>query len=187
MDDQVMGLTWMAELNYLRLEAMDLFETCLTEGRADLLEGFIQSQIVDDQPRLELLREIAEDLYERLEALRENHLEMVRRACDFLNGEYATTFDPLQYSNPEQVISMRPTVVLEQLRQVYPALSASDEQIVLQMLKNTDRMTQRIQADIHMTEGLYSYLSDWISALTVAYAQLVWLKKDVEAQYFMIQ
>lgn len=187
MDDHIMGLTWMAELNYLRLEAMDLFETCLTEGRADLLEDFIQSQILDDPPRLELLREIAEDLYERLEALRENHLEVVRRTCDFLNGEFATQFDPLQYSNPERVTSMRPLPVLAQLRQTNPELTVSEERIVLRMLKNTACTTQRIQADICMTEGLYSYLSDWTAALTVAYTQLVWLPKDVEAQHFMIQ
>lgn len=187
MDDGVMGLTWMAELNYLRLEAMDLFEACLTEGRADLLEDFIHSQMLNDPPRLELLREIAEDLYQRLEALRENHFEVISRACDFLNGEYAMAFDPLQYSNPEQRALLHPALILAQVRLKDPSLNPADEQIILQTLKNSSRVAQRIQTDIRMAEGLYSYLSDWIAGLTVAYTQLVWFHKDADVQHFMIQ
>lgn len=62
---------FMSEKDYLRLEAMDLFERCLTEGIPDYLMVFIEQQIVCTPPRLDLLNDMAEDLRGRLVSLRE--------------------------------------------------------------------------------------------------------------------
>src|SRR5690606_25880350 len=89
MDDfGVMGLASLAELNYLRLEAMDLFERCLTEGSPACLETFIEEQLSHEPPRLELLREVGEDLHQRLLSLREYHYDVLERVWVTLSQDY---------------------------------------------------------------------------------------------------
>src|SRR5687767_3679503 len=78
-----------AELNYLRMEAMDRFERCLTEGRSLPLESFVEEQLAQDPPRLELLREVAEDLHQRLQGLRENHFDVRGRALAALRDNFS--------------------------------------------------------------------------------------------------
>ena len=70
---------FMAEQDYLRVEAMDLFERCLTEGNPLHLMNFIQEHIAQDPPHLTLLQDIADDLQQRLIALRKYHLDIHER------------------------------------------------------------------------------------------------------------
>src|SRR5215813_12055956 len=77
-----------AEVNYLRLEAMDLFERCLTEGKPDFLEAFVERQIMQEPPRLELLREVADELHQRLIGLREHHFDVRERAVRTLREKF---------------------------------------------------------------------------------------------------
>jgi hypothetical protein len=85
----------LAESSHLRIEAMQLFEQCLTNGDSSPLVGFIERQLVHEPPRLQLLREVAEDLQQRLLSLREYHFDVRERVVTALSESYAVDITPL--------------------------------------------------------------------------------------------
>ncbi|GEM_PF-4695465 len=56
----------------LRLKAVELLESCLMEQDSQLFETFIENQLLSDPPPLDLLSDLAEDIDNRLRALRAN-------------------------------------------------------------------------------------------------------------------
>src|SRR5262245_38004075 len=94
-DFHSLGLFSLAEQHYLRLEAMDLFERCLTEGKPDCLQAFFEQQISQEPPRLQLLRDIAEDLHQRLLSLREYHFDVRDRVMRSLHDDFKVDITPL--------------------------------------------------------------------------------------------
>jgi hypothetical protein len=55
---------------HLRLEAMQAFERCIHETNIEIMEAFLESQLVLDPPPVELLRGIADDVRGRLYQLK---------------------------------------------------------------------------------------------------------------------
>ncbi len=165
----VMGLASLAELNYLRLEAMDLFERCLTEGSPASLEGFIEEQISQEPPRLELLREVAEDLHQRLLSLREYHYDVLERVWITLSQDFGMTSgsaDRNQLLQVEQVIA--------QLQMDNPLLTGEDEALLRKMLDTSLEAAQQLRSDILMTERLYMCIMDWVDGLNAHIARRFW-------------
>lgn len=75
-DDEPLGLWSLNSMNTLRLEAMELFDRSLSERKALLMEVFIEQQLSQDPPPLDLLSQIAEDVHGRLMSLRQSHFEV---------------------------------------------------------------------------------------------------------------
>jgi hypothetical protein len=168
-------LFFMAEQDYLRLEAMDLFEQCLTEGSPDNLMSFIEAQIALDPPRLDLLHQIAEDLHQRLLALREYHFEVRDRVMRTIRTDFQV--DLSEITPPNTLESYHLLEVDELFDYVVfqnPHLSSQKMALLRKALKTSREMTAQLRDDVLMTEGLFVCLMDWIDALTVTEVRRYW-------------
>ncbi len=167
----VMGLASLAELNYFRLEAMDLFERCLTEGSPACLETFIEEQISKEPPRLELLREVGEDLHQRLLSLREYHYDVLERVWTALKQDFglalAEPFDHRQMPEAD--------ILIQRLQAANPDLSQQEEVLLRKMLDTSLEAASRLQRDVHMTEHLHGYILDWVEGLNATIARRYWV------------
>ena len=75
-DPDEIGYFSLAVFQALRLEALDLFDRSLAEGKPEILERFLERQIAQEAPSLELLSQVAEDVHQRLLALRQRHFDV---------------------------------------------------------------------------------------------------------------
>lgn len=57
---------------HLRLEAMQALERCINETDIEIMESFLEAQLILDPPPVELLRGIADDVRGRLYHLKTN-------------------------------------------------------------------------------------------------------------------
>jgi hypothetical protein len=177
-----------AELNYLRMEAMDLFERCLTEGRAHFLETFVHDQISQDPPRLELLREVAEDLHQRLLTLRENHFDVRDRVLRTLRDDFSADLSPLIPLNAlESYHLLNPEDAVLFLREQLGTLTPQDEIALRKALDSSLDMAAQLQRDVAMTESLYDYVMDWVMGLNATIARRSWSDNRIDKGRDLIQ
>lgn len=181
MDDYGLGLSSLAELNYMRLEAMDLFERCLTEGKPDFLIAFIERQISQDPPRIDLLREVAEDLHQRLMGLHDYYLEIWGHTLTTLDSDFGMKFDRKAASAPFNRFEVEG--IIRQVRDKNPRFNGQDESLLRKMLDQSVETATQLRLDIGMTERLYVYISDWVDGLNATIARRYWAegRKDVYA------
>lgn len=168
-DFNAMDLASLAEMNYLRLEAMDLFERCLTDGNAAYLEAFIEEQISYDPPRLEVLREVSEDLHQRLLSLREYHLDVTQRVWVTLRDDFG-----LDSQNPFDHQSLSVGQFMKQLQREIPSLTHNEQVILTRMLEASLTTSNQLRGDINLTEQLYNYVLDWVDGLNATFARRFW-------------
>jgi hypothetical protein len=173
-ESAVYGAFSFAELNYLRLEAMDLFERCLTEGQTSPLEAFVEQQIAQDPPRLELLREVAEDLHQRLLALRENHFDVRERVLRTVRDDFSLDLSPLIPLNALQSYHrLNPDEAIRFLSE-HHALEAQDVVALRSALDASLGTAAQVHRDVEMTEKLYDYVMDWLMGLNATMARRYW-------------
>jgi hypothetical protein len=173
----VSGIFSFAELNYLRMEAMDLFERCLTEGDPKLLEIFVEQQISQDPPRLELLREVAEDLHHRMLELHANRYDVRERMIRVLREDFgieAGALLPLSSLRPDQALSLNDTLSLLQERD--HTLSEQDFGLIRKRLDATQSLEFQLHRDVMMTQYLYNYVMDWVMGLNAIHTQRYWAR-----------
>ena len=166
------GLFSLAEHHYLRLEAMDLFERGLTEGCADYLMAFVEQQITHEPPRLELLQEIAEDLHQRLLALRESHFDVRDRVLQTLRNDFQVDLSqiaPADAVNKYHLLNL--DHILHYALNQNPQLSLQDRFLLRKILEASLNMASQLSADVEMTQGLFVYIMDWADGLSVATAR----------------
>jgi hypothetical protein len=167
-----LGLFSLTEHHYLRLEAMDLFERGLTEGCADYLMAFVEQQITQEPPRLELLQEIAEDLHQRLLGLRESHFDVRDRVLQTLRNDFQVD---LTHIAPPDAVNQYHLLNLDQVLSYAliqnPQLNLQDQYIVRKILEASLDMASQLSADVEMTQGLFAYIVDWADGLSVAIAR----------------
>lgn len=84
-----------SDLNALRIEAMSLFERCVTDGTPARLLAFIEAQIAQDPPPVQLLREIADDLHRRLQSLRQLQFDLRAHTLHTLRESFGIDLAPL--------------------------------------------------------------------------------------------
>ncbi len=174
-DSPASGAFSLAELNYLRLQAMDLFERCLAEGRAHPLELFVEEQIAHEPPRLELLREVAEDLHQRLLTLREHHFDVRDRALRTLREDYKLDLSPLIPLNAlDSYHLLDLDIALTFLRQQHDDLSKQDESTLRKLLNSSLDSAAQLHRDVTMTASLYDYIIDWVMGLNATVTRRYW-------------
>jgi hypothetical protein len=166
------GLSSLAELNYMRLEALDLFDQCLTEGNPTRIRTFIEQQIAVNPPRIGLLREVAEDLHQRLMGLHENYLELWQRTLEALKHDFSLDFSRDFATKPFYKFEVDTIIV--KLNAETVGLDKSDEAVLRKMLDAAVETALQLRADIAMTERLYVYISDWIDGLNATVARRYW-------------
>lgn len=183
-----LSLFAMAELNYLRMEAMDLFERCLTEGSPDFLTVFIEKQILHDPPRLELLHDIAEDLHQRLLSLREYHFDVRDRVVKMLRADFHID---LNHFAPVSTLENYHLIEIDQLLSFVnlhnPRLSLQDLAVLRQVLAASLEMAAELHEDVSMTNFLFAYVMDWADGLSVAEVRRSWLNEWEQNRTHFIQ
>ena len=164
----------LAAFQTLRIEALDLFDRSLAEGKLEYLERFLELQVAQEPPSLELLSQIAEDVHQRLLVLRQRHFDArdaMRLALEHQFGFDLSPFlavDPLEYHrlNIEQVLNFASPQLTH--------LSDENRQILRQMLQEALISATRLFEEISVAEYLYRYLMDWLMALHITSARGAW-------------
>jgi len=165
----------MAELNQLRTQALDLFDRCLTEGNPAPVVSFIERQVTDDPPHLQLLREFTEDLQQRLLSLRGNHFDIRERIVRMFIEAYGVDIAVLvPLSELAQYHLIDPQRILEYARQ--RAASITDKDLILlgKLLDVSIKTAERLQRDIKLTTELQAMVMDWLDALSSTVGRQYW-------------
>jgi hypothetical protein len=169
------ALISLAELNTLRLEAMDLFEQCLTKGDESALVSFIEFQLIQEPPRLQLMHDLADDLQQRLLSLREYHFDVRDRVVRVLSENYGIDLTAL--TSPAALNTyhlLTSTEVLAFVQQKDPALSDKDLALLRRMVEASLHMASQLQHDIVLTERLQSLVNDWLEGMNATIARRFW-------------
>lgn len=159
------------EVDMLRLEAGFLFERCLTEGRPDLMLGFIENQVWGDPPRADVLSWVAEDLHLRLLGLRELHFDERERALNAIRSDYGVDISVLAPANAlHDYHRVKPEAVLNLIRRQRP-LDAHELQLAREKVEKALFQARQLYADILLTEQLFQCALDWADGLSVVEAR----------------
>lgn len=165
----------LAELSHLRQEAMDLFEQCLTSGNETPLVNFIELQLVHEPPRLELLRDITNDLQQRLLSLREYHFDVRDRVVRTFSESYSVDITPL---TPSALLDSYHRLTTEQLftfvRERGITLSEKDAILLHKMVDASLRMAAQLYNDIQLTSHLHQMVLDWMGGISITIARQHW-------------
>jgi hypothetical protein len=174
--NRVWGLFSLAEISYLRMEAMDLFERCLTEGSPDHLKTFIDQQILVDPPRVDLLREVADDLHLRLLSLREYHADVREQVLRTLHDDFSIDISALAPANQKESYHLlKAETVFAYLVQQSPRLNSQDTAMLRKTIEASLQMSAHLYADVVMTQDLYHYLLDWLDGLYTVNVRRLWI------------
>lgn len=174
--------SWLDELfeapsneNDLRLEAMELFDRCLAHGSPDCLIAFIEAQITQDPPRLDVLRDLAEDLHQRLLGLRGDCFDVRERVLRTLRDDFHVDLSPIAPANAIEVYhQLNPDTAVHFLRCHYPQLTQSEELVVRRLLETSLMTATRLHSHMRMTEELFAYVMDWMEGLNTVIARQLW-------------
>jgi hypothetical protein len=165
----------LAESNHLRLEAMLLFEQCLTNGDESALIAFIELQLVYEPPRLQLLHNLANDLQQRLLSLREYHFDVRDRVVRTMSESYSVDITPLTPSDMlERYHHLTTDEVLSFVREHGAALSDEDATLLRKMVEASLRMAAQLYNDIQLTARLHNLVLDWWEGLNAITARQCW-------------
>ena len=170
-DPDELGLYSLATFQTLRLEALDLFDRSLAEGKAEFMERFLEQQVAREPPALELLSQIAEDVHQRLLTLHQRHFDardQLRRTFQQKYGLDLTPFlpaDPLEYHhlNLEEALSFFSQ---------QPHLG--EENPLRQLLQEELASAAQLYGELSLAEQLYTYLMDWLMALHIVSVRGAW-------------
>jgi hypothetical protein len=162
----------LAEHNYLRLEAMDLFERCLTEGCPDYLTAFIEQQITEEPPRIDLLQQVAEDLHQRLLGLREYHFDVRNQVLQTLQKDFQVNLSAIAPPDAlDQYHLLSPDQILRYVCEQNPRLTPHDQSLLRKVLDSSLDMAAQLHEDKEMTEEIMDFILDWADGLSVTMAR----------------
>ncbi len=163
------------EHQYLRSEAMELFELCLTEGKPDLLMDFIEEQIVQVPPQLELLQGVADDLQQRLITLRESLFEARHRVVQTLKEGYRVDLSVLAPANAlEDYHRLDLNDIMTFIGEQRLADTEAEVGSVRQLVEASLQAAAQISSDVIMTGELLDYVLDWSEALSAWSVRQAW-------------
>lgn len=163
-----------SEHQYLRSEAMELFELCLTEGKPDLLMDFIEEQIVQIPPQLELLQGVADDLQQRLITLRESLFDARHRVVQTLKDGYRVDLTVLA---PANALEDYHRLDLNEIMSLIGAQRTSGEINPIELrhiVESSLQTAAQISNDVMMTGELLEYVLDWADALSAWSIRQAW-------------
>lgn len=165
----------LTELNHLRLEAAQLFDQCLTKGDLTPVIAYIEKQIVHTPPRLQLLRDISNDLQQRLLSLREYHFDVRERVVSTLDESYQVDITPLApQAKLDRYHCLSPDDILAYVQEHTTALSEKDLTLIRKMVDASLQMAAQLYNDIQLTTQLFNLVLDWTEAMSVTVARQDW-------------
>ncbi len=176
MRDGVLGrrLFSLAELNHLRIEAINLYEQCLTNGDATPLVEFIEQQTLHKPPRLQFLREFVEDIQQRLASLKEYRFDVRERVVRALSEGYGVDITPL--TPPSELVRYHHLTTENVLSfvQSRTELSTEDALLLRKMIEASLQMAAQLHSDIELTETIHALATDWLDGMNVEAIKRHW-------------
>ena len=151
------GIFSIAEIYRLRVEAMHLYEHCLTTGEDASFITFVEAQIVVEPPRLLLMHGIADDLEQRLLSLRAHHLDVRERVAQALREGYDLEISDVQRAGANDLSSLPDTALLRQV-----------------ILASTE-VEESLQIDIQTTLRLHHMVLDWLEGMSAVAIRQHWI------------
>lgn len=166
-----LGMFDILEYTQLRTKAIDLLDRCLTEGDEQPMIAFVDEQIAREPPRLDLLRELADDLQLRLLSLKEHRFDLrdriVRLFQDY--GIDITEVAPPQAL--DRYYQLKPGVLIACAAQQGRALEAQDVVLLTKAVEASLERAAQLTHDIQLTTRLHRYVVDWVRGLNVQAAR----------------
>lgn len=164
----------LAELNQLRLEAMRLFEQGLTNGDSTALITFIESQLVHEPPRLQLLHELADDLQQRLLSLKAYHFDVRDRVVRTFSEQYQV--DLTSIMPPDALDHYHLLTVDRVLDYARAQADIADAEITLlrKMVDASLQMAAQLHSDVLITTQLHKLVLDWLEGMNATIARRYW-------------
>jgi hypothetical protein len=162
-------------LNALRIEAMSLFERSMRDGTPARMLAFVEEQIAQDPPPVQLLHEIADDLHRRLQSLRQLQFDLRVHTLYALRENFGLDLAPLLPMN-----GFEPHLSVDVILARLLPDGAPDELSLRHMLETTFEASHNVTDDILMVEGLYNFLIDWATALSVHNARGSWIEGSLK-------
>ena len=169
----------MAELAQLRTLALDLFDRCLAEGNPAPIVTFIERQLADDPPQLQLLRDFAEDLQLRLLSLRSYHYDVRNNVLRTFADDYSADITPMIPANAlERYHLIDAKQVIAYAGEHGASLSADDTLLLGKLLEVSIKTAERLNTDIRFTTDLQNMVLDWFDALSSTVGRRFWSEQD---------
>jgi hypothetical protein len=169
------GLFSLAESAHLRLEAMQLFEQCLTSGDPSELIAFIERQLIQEPPRLQLLQDLSDDLQQRLLSLREYHFDVRDRVVRTLSDSYGVDITTLAPPNDlENYHHLPADDILSFVRERCTTLGDKDLILLRKLIEASLQMASQLDSDIQLTTQLHNLVSDWLGGMHATVARQHW-------------
>lgn len=175
----------LAQLHQLRMEAMRLFEECLTQGDEAAFVAFIERQIALGPQQTHLLREIADDLQLRLLSLKEHHFDVRERVITAISEGYGVDITALAPANQlEHYHELNGERLVAYIQNASDDLSEEDLLILHKLIAASLAMAAQLQGDIFLTQRLHQLVADWLGGMHSSAIRLQWpsTEQDTRAQ-----
>jgi len=154
----------------LRMQAIDLFDRCLTEGNPAPIIAFIERQVTGEPPHLQLLRDFGEELQRRLLSLRTNQFDMRIRVVQSF-ADYGIDITPLM---PANAVEHYHQIAIQGVIDYAQSLSANDRLLLIAMVELSIKTAARLNDDIKLTADLQRLVTDWLEALSSTVGRRYW-------------
>ncbi len=151
----------------LRMEAVETIEHCLTRGEDAEFVAFMEAQITSRPPRLDLLRDIADELLVRLLALRQQRFDVRDRVVRMLLDDYG--IDVSQHypaDAPEQYERLSVEEIINPAVHSLSDAATQDLALIRKTVQASLEMVRQLSADIRLTERLHQAVVDWLTGLS---------------------
>jgi len=158
------------DIDSLREQALLLYERCLTESTPAPLVRFVDDQIIVDPPRTQLLRDVADDLHQRLVSLQEQYFEARDRVLHIVKTRFDLDMSSLISPTPE-IYHRLPIDDLINTICLQKSLTSEEEGRLRRILKVSHGIATQVFNDAVLTQELHSYINDWLMALNTQSAR----------------
>lgn len=158
----------LSDLTHLRLEAMELLEQGLRSGDVADVTRFIERQLGQDPPHLLLLRELADDLVQRLEILRAHHADVREQVVRILREDYRVDIMPALALDPYHHTSLHD--ILERVL-ACSADAAADLPLLRRLIEASLDKAAELQQKIELTSQVLGLLDDWLGGINATAAR----------------
>jgi hypothetical protein len=162
----------MVELNALRMEAMALYERCLGDNSPRPFERFLERQLVEVPPPLALLNELSDDLFQRLQSIRQSQFELRDKLLTAAQRDFRIDLGvALPLRDLDLFEEMQPVVLSAG---AMPPLPPNDQAALARALEQARQAAVRLGTQRALTQALYDTVNDWALALTVVSVREHW-------------
>ena len=168
------GMFSLATFQTLRLEALDLFDRSIAEGKPEYLERFLEVQVAQEPPPLELLSQISEDVHQRLLAIRQRHFDARDQIRRTIQHQYEIDLSLFLPSDPMQYQRLDLEDILRFVGRQYAPLSDDNYQGLSKLLQEALANAAQIHREITLADQLDAYITDWLMALHIVSVRGAW-------------